>query len=88
VLRKVADQLGCDRIEAESLESLGDTLAVRRPTIALLAIDQAPTDGLAVLQLLAQHGARPATLLVGSVQPRVLASAKRAAEALGMTVIG
>jgi EAL domain-containing protein (putative c-di-GMP-specific phosphodiesterase class I) len=88
VLRNLADLLGCDRIEAESLESLSDTLAVRRPTIALLAVDEVKPDALAVLQLLAQHGARPATLLVGSVQARVLASAKRAAEALGITVIG
>jgi DNA-binding NtrC family response regulator len=88
VLRKVADQLGCDHIEAESPENLNDTLAVRRPTIAILAIDQMEADGLAVLQLLAQHGARPATLLVGSVKARVLASAKRSAEALGIKVIG
>jgi EAL domain-containing protein (putative c-di-GMP-specific phosphodiesterase class I) len=88
VLRKVADQLGCDRIEAESPENLNDALSVRRPTIAILAIDQIEADGIAVLQLLAQHGARPATLLVGSVKARVLASAKRGAEALGITIIG
>lgn len=88
VLRRIADQLGCDRIEAESPESLYDVLTVRHPTIAVLAIDQMEADGLAVLQLLAQHGVRPATLLVGSVNARVLASAKRAAETRGLTVIG
>ena len=66
VLRRIADQLGCDRIEAESPESLHDVLAVRAPTIAVLAIDQIETDGLAVLQLLAHYGARPAILLIGS----------------------
>jgi hypothetical protein len=50
VLRKVADQLGCDRIDAESPENLNDALAVRRPTIAILAIDQIVADELAVLQ--------------------------------------
>ena len=48
VLRKVADQLGC--IEAESPENLNDALAVRPPTIAILAIDQIEADELAVLQ--------------------------------------
>jgi len=88
VLRRIADQLGCDRVEAESPESLHAVLAVRVPTIAVLAIDQIETDGLAVLQLLAQYGARPATLLTGSVNARVLGIVKRAAKAGGLTVIG
>jgi EAL domain-containing protein (putative c-di-GMP-specific phosphodiesterase class I) len=88
VLRKIADQLGCERIEAESPEGLNDILSVRVPTIAVLAIDQIEGDGLAVLKALAQCGSRPATLLIGSVTARVLASAKRAAQARGLTVIG
>ena len=88
VLRSVADRLGCDRIEVDALEGLSEILAVRRPTIAVLAIDKIETDGLAVLQALADHGATPATLFVGSVNARVLASAKRAAQSRGLTVIG
>jgi EAL domain-containing protein (putative c-di-GMP-specific phosphodiesterase class I) len=88
VLRGVADHLGCDRIEADSATSLQEVLSARLPTIAVLAIDQIEADGVAVLQLLAQYGARPATLLIGSVKARVLSSAKRAAEASGLTVVG
>jgi EAL domain-containing protein (putative c-di-GMP-specific phosphodiesterase class I) len=87
-LRLVIDRLGCNRIEANSPESLNELLAVHRPTIAVLAIDQIQSDGLAVFQSLVQHGACPATVLVGSVNERVLASAKRAAETRGLKVIG
>lgn len=88
ILRTVADRLGCDRIEVESAERLREILAVRRPTIAVLAVDCLDADGLAVLHSLAHHGARPATLLVGSVDARVLASAKRAVQSHGLAVIG
>jgi EAL domain-containing protein (putative c-di-GMP-specific phosphodiesterase class I) len=88
VLRAITGQLGCDRIEADSIAKLHELLAVRRPTIAVLAIDQSEVDALAILQLLAQQEVRPAILLLGSVNPRVSASASRAAKAVGLTVIG
>jgi EAL domain-containing protein (putative c-di-GMP-specific phosphodiesterase class I) len=88
ILCRIADRIGCDRIEAESPESLRDVLPVRRPTIAVVAIDQIEADGLQILELLVQHGARPFTLLIGAVDRRVLASATRAAERHGLTVIG
>lgn len=88
ILRTVADRLGCDRIEVESAEGLREILAVRRPTIAVLAVDCIDADGLAILQSLAQNGARPATLLVGSVGARVLVSAKRAVQSHGLPVVG
>ena len=88
VLRTVADHLGCDRVESESSASLKDILAVRRPTIAVLALDAPEADGFAALRILADHDIRPATFLIGSSEPRVLASAKRAARKWGLTVIG
>jgi EAL domain-containing protein (putative c-di-GMP-specific phosphodiesterase class I) len=88
VLRTVADYLGCDRIESESSASLRDILAVRRPTIAVLAMDAPEADGFTALRILADHDMRPATFLIGSSAPRVLASAKRAARKWGLTVIG
>jgi EAL domain-containing protein (putative c-di-GMP-specific phosphodiesterase class I) len=87
-LRAVIDRLGCGRIEANTPESLNELLAVHRPTIAVLAIDQIQSDGLAVFESLVRHGACPATVLVGSVNERVLASARRAAETRGLKVIG
>jgi len=88
ILCSVADRIGCDRIEAESPESLRDVLSVRRPTIAVVAIDQIEADGLKVMELLVQHGARPLTLLIGSVNARVLASARRTAERHGLNIVG
>jgi EAL domain-containing protein (putative c-di-GMP-specific phosphodiesterase class I) len=88
VLRSVADRLGCDRMEVSGLAELSAILAVRRPTIAVLAVDRAETDALAVLHTMAQHNQRPPTLLVGAVKARLLASARRAAELQGLPIIG
>jgi EAL domain-containing protein (putative c-di-GMP-specific phosphodiesterase class I) len=87
-LGAVAEKLGCDRIEATSLESLLEVLAIRRPTIAVLAVDKTEANRMEVLQALADSSAPPATFLVGSIDARVLASIKRAAEARGLKVVG
>ena len=88
ILRAVAARLACDRIEIGALDELGEILAVRRPTIAVLAVDRLETDGYGVLQALSQHGVRPATLLIGTVDARVLASVRRSAEKRGLPIIG
>jgi len=88
VLRDVADRLGCEHVETDSTQGLHDVLSVRRPTLAVLSIDCVGTDGLSALQILEQHDLRPPTLLVGSVGDRLLASAKRTAEARGLSVLG
>jgi EAL domain-containing protein (putative c-di-GMP-specific phosphodiesterase class I) len=88
LLRGVAERLGCELVETHSAENLQEILAVRRPTIAVLAIDCVDTNYLAVLDALAQHDARPTTVLIGSVGPRVLASTRRAAESRGLPVVG
>jgi EAL domain-containing protein (putative c-di-GMP-specific phosphodiesterase class I) len=87
-LAAVAERLGCEHIEADSVEKLQEVLAVRRPTIAVLAVDQVDTNYLAVLDALADHDVRPVTLLVGCIGPRILASAKRAAETRRLAVLG
>jgi EAL domain-containing protein (putative c-di-GMP-specific phosphodiesterase class I) len=87
-LRKVADSLGCDRVEADSADALRETLKISRPTIAILAVDSLDVDGLAVLGILAQGVAPPAILLIGTVHARVLAGARRTAETQGLRVIG
>jgi hypothetical protein len=54
---------------------------------AVLAVDIADTSFLAVIDALRAHEAVPATLLLGSVGARVLASAKRTAQSRGLTVL-
>jgi EAL domain-containing protein (putative c-di-GMP-specific phosphodiesterase class I) len=88
VLRAVAESLDCDRIEVDSAAGLKEILSVRRPTIAVLAVDGFDIDGLATLRLLAPEVAQPPTLLIGAVHARVFAGAKRTAEAQGLRVIG
>jgi EAL domain-containing protein (putative c-di-GMP-specific phosphodiesterase class I) len=87
-LRSISDRLGCDRVECDSASTLNHILAIRTPTMAVMAMDCAEFDGLAALQALSDSHMRPAIFLVGSTAPRVLASAKRAAEAKGLKVIG
>jgi EAL domain-containing protein (putative c-di-GMP-specific phosphodiesterase class I) len=88
VLRSVAEKLCCDRVEVDSLETLQGILAIRHPTIAVLAVDGLEVPALAVLQALADHSVRAATFLVASLSARVFASVRRAAETRGLNVAG
>jgi EAL domain-containing protein (putative c-di-GMP-specific phosphodiesterase class I) len=87
-LRAMAERLGCDHIEPESEDALREVLGIRRPTLAVLAVDSTDSDCLALMNILAHHHVRPATLLVGATSARVMASIKRAAEARGLPVLG
>lgn len=88
MLHAILEQLGCERIEADTAADLSVILAIRSPTLALLALDTMEADGLAALKLLAAQGLRPATIFIGSVPDRVLASARRAAYSMGIPVVG
>jgi EAL domain-containing protein (putative c-di-GMP-specific phosphodiesterase class I) len=88
LLQGVAQRLGCEHIEIDSAQSLREVLAVRQPTIAVLAVDRFESDGSSMMHTLAELGARPATLLVGAITKRVMMSARRAAESLGLPVLG
>ncbi len=88
VLRSVAERLGCDRVEVESSGSLPEILAIRHPTLAVLAIDRIEASGLEVLRALADRPIRPAVFLMGSLDARVLGTLKRAAAARGLQVSG
>jgi EAL domain-containing protein (putative c-di-GMP-specific phosphodiesterase class I) len=88
VLRRVAESLGCDCVEADSADGLEAILSTRHPTIAILAVDGFDLDGLAIMRVLAHEDAQPATLLIGAVHARVLAGARKSAETQGLRVIG
>jgi len=84
----MAERLGCDHIEPETEDALHEVLGIRRPTLAVLAVDSTEIDCLALMNIMAHHHVRPATLLVGATSARVMASIKRAAEARGLPVLG
>jgi EAL domain-containing protein (putative c-di-GMP-specific phosphodiesterase class I) len=88
MLCKMADRLGCDHMEPDTADALHELLVSRRPTLAILAVDRTDIDCLALMNVLAHHHSRPATLLVGSNSARILASVKRAAESRGLPVLG
>jgi len=87
-LRRVAESLGCDCVEADSADGLEEILSTRHPTITILAVDGLDVDGAAMRRVLAREVAQPATLLIGAVHARVLAGARRTAETQGLRVIG
>src|ERR1700733_157543 len=84
----MAERLGCDHIEPDGADALHEVPAIRRPTLAVLAVDRTDSDCLASMNILTHHHVRPATLLVGQSDERVMASIKRAAEARGLKVLG
>ncbi|MDB6106418.1 MAG: hypothetical protein JWO52_6417 [Gammaproteobacteria bacterium] len=88
VLHAVAKRLGCDRVEVESPESVNEILAIRHPTLAVLAVDRIEASGLALLRAFSDRPIRPTVFLVGSLDPRVLGTLKRAAASRGLQVIG
>jgi EAL domain-containing protein (putative c-di-GMP-specific phosphodiesterase class I) len=88
VLCAVASRLGCEYVEVGSSQELDQILRFRQPNIAVLAVDRFEADGSSLLRAIVQHGARPATLLVGAISGRLLAAARRAAESLGLPVVG
>jgi EAL domain-containing protein (putative c-di-GMP-specific phosphodiesterase class I) len=87
-LRRVAESLGCDCVEADSADGLEEILSTCHPTIAILAVDGSDVDGIAMRRVLAQEVDQPATLLIGAVHARVLAGARKTAETQGLRVIG
>lgn len=88
MLRGIADHLGSHFVEAESTDALHQILSIRRPSVAVLALDLQGGNGLAAIRALADHGVRPATVFIGSVDERVFASARRAATSQGLVVVG
>lgn len=87
-LRSIFEQLDCERVEVDGTAELSGILAIRSPTLALVALDTMEADGLAALKLLAAHGLRTPTIFIGSIPDRVLASARRAAHSMGIPVVG
>jgi EAL domain-containing protein (putative c-di-GMP-specific phosphodiesterase class I) len=84
----MAERLGCDHVEPDGAEALRELLAIRRPTLAVLAVDRTDSDCVALMNILAHAHVRPATLLVGGSSARLMAGIKRAAESRGLAVIG
>jgi EAL domain-containing protein (putative c-di-GMP-specific phosphodiesterase class I) len=87
-LRCVADALGCDVLETNCAADLRELMKMRQPSMVVLSVDRCQGDDSEALEILAALRDRPATLVIGSVGARILASAGRAATARGLRVIG
>jgi EAL domain-containing protein (putative c-di-GMP-specific phosphodiesterase class I) len=86
--RALAERLGCEWVVADSSDALRDILALRSPTLALVAIDMQDDDGIATMLMLASAAAPPACVLIGEVEARVVGGARRLAEQHGLKVLG
>lgn len=86
--RGLADHLACELLELSDLETLASVLGVRRPTAALVALDGRRINAVAALRALSKSVPPPPVVLVGNVDARLMASARRLAGAHGLTVTG
>lgn len=86
-LQRVAERLGCDHVAVDSADALENLLAIRRPTLAVVSVDGNAPDALNLIQILARQDPRPATLLVGSQDERVLTGVQRLAAARRLPVL-
>jgi EAL domain-containing protein (putative c-di-GMP-specific phosphodiesterase class I) len=87
-VRELSQRLGCELVEATDLAELESVLATRSPSVCFVALDSRATSAAAVLRALAAMPSPPAVILLGEVNARLLASARRLAGAHGLTVAG
>lgn len=86
--RALAALLGCECVTASSSAELREVLALRSPTVALVAIDMSEDQGVGAMLMLAATASRSPTLVFGDVDARVLASARRLADQHGLPTLG
>lgn len=86
--RELSQRLGCDLAEATDLRQLQLVLAARRPSVSLIALDKRALSAASVLRELSQCAPPPTVILLGHIDERLLASARRLARTHGLTVAG
>jgi EAL domain-containing protein (putative c-di-GMP-specific phosphodiesterase class I) len=84
----LSEHLGCDVVEAADLSQLQIVLATRVPNVCLIALDTRTISAAVAFRALAALTPPPAVILLGSVDARLLTSARRLAKAQGLSVVG
>jgi EAL domain-containing protein (putative c-di-GMP-specific phosphodiesterase class I) len=86
--RQLSEHMGCDLVAASDLSQLQTVLSTRRPSVCLVALDTRAISAAAILRALSAIAPPPAVILLGDIDARLLASARRLARAQGLAVAG
>jgi CheY-like chemotaxis protein len=84
----VADECGFDPIIAGNYEAFHDAVRRNRPDMVALDLGMPGMDGVQLLRFLAQEDSRAPVLIISGFDRRVLESAFRLGEALGLSMLG
>jgi DNA-binding response OmpR family regulator len=87
-LASAAEESGFDPVIAESDEQFRDAFAAQRPDVVALDLGMPGMDGVELIRFLADHDYRAPVLIVSGFDRRVLESAFRLGEALGLKMVG
>jgi DNA-binding response OmpR family regulator len=84
----VADECGFDPILAGNYEAFNDAVRSRRPDMVALDLGMPGMDGVQLLRFLAEENSQAPVLIISGFDRRVLESAFRLGEALGLSMLG
>jgi DNA-binding response OmpR family regulator len=83
-----AEECGYEAIVTISAESFRSRYAAAVPDVVVVDLALPGCDGVELLRFLADHGCRARVLIVSGFDPRVLESALRLGEAMGLDMAG
>lgn len=84
----VARDCGFDPVLTSTNEEFRSALLAQRPDMIALDLGMPGMDGVELLRFLAEHDCRAPVLIISGFDRRVLESAFRLGEALGLTMVG
>jgi len=85
---KAADLCGFDPIIAEQDQQFRDSFLENRPQMVVLDLGMPGMDGVQLLRFMADEGFKEPVLIISGFDRRVLESAYRLGEALGLQMVG
>ena len=85
---KAADLCGFDPVIADQDQQFRDSFLERRPQMVVLDLGMPGMDGIQLLRFMADEGFKDPVLIISGFDRRVLESAYRLGEALGLQMVG
>ena len=85
---KAADLCGFDPVIADQDQQFRDSFLERRPQMVVLDLGMPGMDGIQLLRFMADEGFKDHVLIISGFDRRVLESAYRLGEALGLQMVG
>jgi len=85
---KAADLCGFDPVIADQDQQFRDSFLEKRPQMVVLDLGMPGMDGIQLLRFMADEGFKDPVLIISGFDRRVLESAYRLGEALGLQMVG